>query len=380
MLVVAWRCGRAIRRAASIAGLLALLLAAGTPLAHAQAVFVVADVPVDVTATDANQARDQALNAGMRDALVRLLRRMAPQETYSRLPQPNPRDLSALVYGIEVKNERTSPTRYLATVTVSFKKDAIRALLQRTGIPFAETASRPVLILPVYAAAGATLLWDDPNPWRQAWGALGVRDSLSPMVLPRGDLADIATLGAAQAAAGDRARLNAIAGRYGVEDVLVAQATLRNEIGSRIPSIDVVLRRLGPSGEGTSIESYRGEPQESLQQLMTRAVAAIASGIEERWKRDTLLAFGNENRLSATVTLTTLQDLVAVRQRLEAAPEIRAIELSEVSGTSAQVMVRYFGDPSRLALALAQSGLVLSQNGGFWTLALRLGAPPRAAE
>jgi hypothetical protein len=356
-------------------GLLTLWLALTAGPAAAQGVFTVEGIRVDATAADANAARDLALASGTREAYRKLLEQIVPREYNTRLPDPRAADLTAMVFSLQVENERTSPTRYLANLTVNFRRDAIRSLLQRAQVPFAETASRPVLIVPVYNTAGATLLWDDPNPWRQAWNFARDRNSLSPMVLANGDLTDVGLISAAQAANGDRSRLAAIAQRYGVEDVLVAQANLRFEIGSRVPSVDVVLRRLGPSGEGTTIEGYRGDAAEPVQALLARVVEGIVTGIEERWKREHLLAFGNEAVLSANVPLANLSDWIGIRQRLERAPEIKAVELAEISTTGAQVLLRYFGAAGSLVTALAQRGLVLTETAGYWTLSLRPGAP-----
>ena len=336
--------------------------------------FIVEEVGVDATAEDANAAREIALAAGMREALERLLRRITPRAHYARLPNPSREEVAALMFGIEIHNERTSATRYLANLTVSFAGDSIRGLLQGAGVPFTETAARPALVLPVYFSAGARILWDEPNPWRTAWADVAGRDTLTPVVLPNGDLTDVALIGAAQAVAGDRARLDAIANRYGVLDVLVAEATLRFEIGSRTPSVDVLLRRSGASGQGITIEGYRGEPQETVPALLARAVQAIAAGREERWKRDTLLVFGTQDSLVATVPLAGLAQWVTVRRRLEGAPEVRTVHVTEIFPTSAQVGVSFFGDTERLILALSQRDLLLRQEDGFWVLRLRPGA------
>ena len=372
------------RRPARLPPSLRLVLAAvallvapwpGAGSASAQApLFLVEEVGVDATAEDANAAREIALGAGMRDALERLLKRIAPREHYARLPNPSPEEVAGLVYGIEVHNERTSVTRYLASLTVSFAGDSIRGLLQAAGVPFTETPARPALVLPVYSSAGARILWDDPNPWRAAWDDVVGRDTLAPVVLPNGDLTDVALIGAAQAVAGDRARLDAIANRYGVLDVLVAEATVRFEIGSRTPSVDVVLRRSGASGEGVTIEGYRGQPGETVPELLARAVQEIANGREERWKRETLLQFGTQDSLIATVPIANLGEWVRVRRLLEEAPEVRIVDLMELSPGSAQVGVTFFGDSGRLVLALAQRDLVLGQEDGFWVLRLRSGA------
>ena len=352
-----------------IAGL-ALVVFAVTPGAAQQDVFVVEDVEVDATADDANAAREIALAAGMRAAYHRLLRRLTPRSFYDRHGEPEGNMVAALVYGIKVGNERTSSTRYLASLTISFQREAVRAMLRTQGIPFAETASKPLLVLPVFSAAGAELLWDDPNPWRAAWGSVRGRDTLLPLVIPNGDLTDVALIGAGQAVAGNRGQIAAIAGRYGVEDALVAFASLSTEIASRTQTINVTLRRFGPGGERTTVESFRGRPQEALADLLARSVDDIAIRLEEQWKADTLLETGAEARLAATIPIADLAEWIAIRARLEQAPEVTKIVLSDISRSAAHIEVGFFGAPERLALALAQRDLQLLAEDGFWVIRL----------
>ena len=358
----------------ALAGFLMFLHPA--PVIAQAALFVVENVSVDTTAADASAARAIALSEGMSDALGRLLARITPREHHSQLPVPDASIVDTLVYSIEVRNERTSSTRYLANLTVSFSTDAVRTLLRRAGIPFTETAARPALVLPIYNAAGAQILWDEPNPWREAWAVVRGRDTLTPLVLPNGDLTDVSLIGATQAVAGDQSRLSAIAERYGVEDILVAEANLRLEIGSRTPSIDVVLKRFGPSGQNTTVQGFRGDAGESVVALLGRAVEEISRGMEERWKRDTLLVFGTEGTIAVRVPVKAVGEWASVRARLEAAPEVKTVEVNEVSRTGAQVVVHFFGNAGRLAASLSQRDLRLEEVDGFWVLRLGPGARP----
>ena len=349
---------------------LAMLVVAIQPAAAEQDVFLVQDVQVDATADDANAARGVALEAGMRSAYHRLLRRLTPRSFYDRHGEPEANWVAALVYGIEVGNERTSATRYLASLTISFQREAVRALLRAQGIPFAETASKPLLVLPVFSTAGTDLLWDDPNPWRSAWGSVRGRDSLLPLVIPNGDLTDVALIGAGQAVQGNRGQIAVIAGRYGVEDALVAHATLTTEIASRAQTINVALHRFGPAGDRTTVESFRGQPQESTEDLLARAVSEMTIRLEEQWKANTLLETGVEARLAATIPIIDLANWVAIRARLEQAPEVTKIVLSDISKSAAHIEVGFFGGPERLALALAQRDIQLVAEDGFWVIRL----------
>ena len=358
-------------------GLFAAAPAAGAP-AWARDVFTVAHVGVDVTAEAAASAREAALLEGQRKAFRRLLRRLTRRRDHAFLPTRDDAEILEFVRGIEVEEEKASTVRYLAQLTIRFKPDAIRDLLRSAGISFAETISKPVLVLPVYEAGGTLSLWDDPNPWRDAWIELGTGDGLVPLVAPLGDLADVAEISAEQAARAVRDRLEAIAHRYGAADTLVAVASLTSP-GMR-PTIDVAVARLGPAIlERTVVLSFAAAADETVDDLLHRAARQVAAQVEESWKRDNLLRFDREETLSVAVPLTVLRDWLEVRRRLGGIAFIRAADLMALSRSEATVKLRYIGDIGQLRLALAQSDLDLSQGPVSWVLRLEKGGPLNAA-
>lgn len=333
--------------------------------------FTVSGIAIDSTAETANEARGVALSSGQREALGRLMRRLTLREYYPQLPNLEDSSIASLVQGIEIQGEKTSSRRYLADLMVSFKKNEVRALLRGSGVPFSETPSRPLLVLPVYEAAGARNLWDDPNPWWAAWQARAEQESVVPFVVPVGDLTDVATIGARQALSGEAKPLAALAKRYGVEDVLVVHAVLRQDLAAGIPRLAVTLNRHGPEGSTVVVESFSGVSRTMVDVLLERAADEIVVKIEENWKRLTLLRFENEGSLSARVPLSGIGDWVEIRSRLSRAAEISRVETIEINREAAQVALHYFGSPHQLAVTLAQRALDLVEEDGYWFVRLR---------
>ena len=113
--------------------------------------------------------------------------------------------------------------------------------------------------------------------------------------------------------------------------------------------------------------------------------ATIANRFEENWKRRTLIRFDAKASLSAMASFANLGDWQQVRRRLERTPEVQALDVLAMTHRDAQVLLHYYGDPPRLALALAQSDLDLSEHDGFWSLRLKApgtgsaAAPPATA-
>jgi hypothetical protein len=339
-------------------------------------IFTVADVPVDATASNAVAAREAARLDGERRALRLLLERLTLAADRGRLPRIGDQQLTDLVRDFEVANERSSGVRYLATYTFRFQPKAVRALLRDAGIPFAETVSKPVVVLPVLRRDAAAVLWDDPNPWRAAWSDHGGAGGLVPLVVPLGDAADLAAIGADQALAADPGALARIAGHNGGGDILIAAATQ-----SSGGELQTSLRRVAATGTSEIAKaSFQPAAGESAGAFMARAVAASVADIEEAWRRDNVLASGSEGVLTASVPLSgNLADWLLVRDRLQGVPTVKRSDVISLGRQAARVEIHYLGDPARLRLALAQRDLVLDGGEESWTLRPR-GSAARPAD
>ncbi len=335
---------------------------------RAKSVYTVDDVTVDATDKTAAAARDVALVAGQRDAVVRLLMRLTPASHHALLPELGGERIARLIASMEIQSEKSSSIRYLADLTFNFKKDAVRRLLRNLNIPFSETRSKPVLVLPIYETAGATNLWDEPNPWRDAWRGIDPLDRFVPLIVASGDLTDVGLISVDQAVANDLERIAAIAKRYQVDDVVLVHAQLAQNLATGIPVLTVTVQRIGPAVDSTVISRFSGTSRHAVKTLMTESAKAIARNIEESWKRATRLEFTDKGRLSVRVPLSDLHQWIDVRARLMDAAAIRRIELRELTRTFAQIELYHFGDPEALSVALAQRNLLLAREDEFWVV------------
>ncbi len=350
----------------SVLGLLGLALAlvgASLPALAQQRTdfpaYTVRDVKVDRTAATAAAARDAALLEGQRIALRRLIERLTPRTEQRRLPNLNDARIGDLIENLEVQEERSSTVRYIASLTFRFRPDEIRNLLRNASVPFAETVAKPYLVLPVLRRDGLTLLWDESNTWRAAWGRVPQNDGLAPLVLPRGDLSDISDINAEQALRGENARLRALVVRYGVNGVLVADGTF-DATGTR-PTLQVsVSRYSGIIPEQTIVESYTAEANEDEGALMQRAATAIARTLEDQWKNEQLLQFGREEKLTVAVGYDDVKDWVNIQRRFGELTLIRRSDVVSLTKHEAIVDLTYIGDENQLRQALAQRDLELA--------------------
>ena len=371
-----------VRHLALLAGAL-LLLFLGVPAGRAQPAgreldfFSVIAIPVDASAETASAAKGPALAEGQRKALRILLQRMTLRADQDKLPRVDENMLNGLVRGIELADERTSATRYLARLTVRFNADGVRRLLRSARIPFTESLSRPVVVVPVFEQDdGSRVLWEaDSNPWRQAWADREIGDALVPILLPRSDVIDAGAVDARTAIAGDEARLAKFAQRYGTTDSLVALAALQGD-SDRPTAIQVTVQRHG-GGAIYLAETFSVAASATATgaTLMAQAVKEVAARLDDGWKQNTVIRFDAENSLSATVRFASLGDWIALRDRVGQVAGMQRVDVATMTNHDAQVVLHYFGNPQQLATVLAQRDLQLAEVGGFWTLNLASARP-----
>lgn len=354
----------------------ALLLALATSLGAAgpglaQDWWTEVGVPVDVSAENAVAARQKGIEAGQREGLRRLLERLAPPEERSRLPAVEGLPVARYVRSYEIAQEKVAPTRWLATLNVTFDPDAVSALLTGRGLAVLEPRAVPVLlVVPAEEQAGELVLWAREEPWWQAWERVVATERALRLVLPLGDLADLAALTPQRIEAGDRDTLGRLAERYGAADAVLA--VLRPRGGTAAAGLEVRFRAGGgvlrDDPEPVPVEPGAAEPLEAAaEQALGRLV--------EAWRRAGLVRSDRPVDLALSVPLADLAGWVQIRRVLETLPEIREVRTLSIARDRAELVVRYLGDLGRLRDGLARRGLELAQEGGAWQLRAADGQP-----
>lgn len=318
-------------------------------------------------------------------------------------------DLETLESSFEVYSEKSSAKTYRALITYRFKPDAVRRLLKNARLPYSETQTRTALVLPVLQTDQAIYLWETNNPWMAAWKSRPYINELTPMTAPLGDLEDSQLINARQALALDPAALKALADYYSVSQVIVAHARLSQQGGNDNLNIRLINgyresdRRddeteLDPSlvkfesggdlsGEPVDDSSakvgdvlaqvYLAEPSGNFPGLAERAIDLAIAKYAKSWKERTLIDHSSEGILETTAFFRSLGDWTKIRAGLIATPLVGSVQVYALSPKGAEMRLKVFGDPQRLAVAMENYGVVFwSEGGERWYLA----TPPVASQ
>lgn len=363
--------------------LLALLLAAavlvGPAPARAQSfdaeLFQVTGIRVDETDQTAAAARMKALAAGERRAWEVLVERLVDPAQRARMAAlPN---IGDAVKDFSVTDEKVSAVRYIATLNYTFRPDAVKRLLAGRSARFAVTRSKPMLVVPVLAAApggpaGAA------GVWRDAWRSAARSRGLVPLRIAD-DGSDIGLPGADAAAAVDRSRLADLARRNDADDALVtiAMVTGAPDAGSR--SLKVTSARYPATGNAQPLPDKTfplGAPEGDAA-VFNDAAAAVAQDVDAVWRRGNAVSTKAVAIITVRVPTVTLDDWVAMRRRLADVPQAEQVQVLAVGRDYATVAISYPGGPDDLTAALGKRGLALRNDGsGQWTVVDAALLPP----
>jgi hypothetical protein len=374
-------------------------------------VFTVGNYPVEARARDAVAAKEKAVSEGQQAALRSLLKRLVPVSAYKRLGQVQGVAATGLVESFAVRSEGNSSTQYIASYDFVFSPDAVRRLLERESIPYLDRQAPRVTIVPVYrvtpdvakrlpptfgASAGA-------DAWLYAWKALDLENSLTPAsIQPLKPEVHADTVRAL--ADGDQGMLRTLAQAYQTETIVLAvlepdpdQKRLRVVLMGRDAVQNLYLKR-----------TYRLDGHDFAYVAELAAVVSLAI-LEGRWKAINVRAveaswpaaapapgaemapapwqgvapvertgvsapFGSGSdagALKVAVSFQGMGEWQEISRQLAHTPEIGDLEVLGLSARRARVSFRYPGGADRLALVLAQKGLILENSGDGWTITRR---------
>ncbi|MBL6642418.1 MAG: DUF2066 domain-containing protein [PS1 clade bacterium] len=323
--------------------------------------FQVDRIKVDVSAASTTLARATALQRGQAEALTKAMQRLVKQEEWERLPDIRTLDIENLVEVLRISDEKTGPTRYLASLSVEFKRGPLRDLLRSYGMAVTEVQNKPALLLPVLEDLQGLQAWGE-HWWQQGWQNFDIDNNPAPLMLPMGDIEDSMIANAEDILIGDPIKLQTLNDRYGTQTVIVAHALADVE-----GQLGVTAYIFGAESSDVIVRTYRtGQPHEDMGRV---AVDEISAALAERWKQVAAVASDERQMLRVRAAYPGLKDWTRLLSRLNEAKLVRDVTIVELAKNYAYVDIAYIGSVSQLGGNLGQRGLVLAeQETGGWTV------------
>jgi len=319
--------------------------------------FSIYHIEVDVTASTAAQARRIALDRARERAWRRLVEKLAAPDSWEALPPKDPAGIEQMVRSMEISNERSSSTRYLAEIRVAFVPEAVRRTFDDAGIAYTESLGGPYLLLALFEHGGRRQLFGE-HPWREALEAADPENRLIGYRFPEPSLANRARLSPLWLARAQRSDLAEIAEAFDIAQAVRARAR---------PTVDPATGRLavdystasGPDPRLEASGQVIAGADEEISALLERAADKIYAAADAAWKERTLLADRRRSRLAVMAPVRDFEDWLALRKRLEGVSLVRESEIERIALPLSRFSISYVGTREQLELALNQAQLRL---------------------
>lgn len=349
---------------AALALLLVLFVSSVAARAADSPIYTITGVPVDATDKDANQAKVKAISEAQVKAFAILAERLGGEKAMDRFRSLSAVDIGRMMSSLSIEEERTGPGRYIGRLTIRFLPRRIREVMSRAGISYTEDRAPPMVVLPLWKTPEGPVAWQD-NPWRDAWLSLNAQNSVVPLIIPLGDLADTQTISAEEALAGDRPKLDALRLRYSAETILVAVAEPEGEA-----SIRATMDGDSPLGKMAFDRVYEGEGGgiEAASQLAARRFHTVMLQKWTKSREPTAPAASAVQVLTVAVPFASIEEWTNLRDRILSTRGVAGVDVSTLSAQGAMVRLRYAVPIETLRAALAGRRLALAMEGNTWVL------------
>ncbi len=319
-----------------------------------------------------------AVDYAKKRAVYLFARKLQVENASAKVAALKPEEMKRIVRGATILNIRREKEITYADVSVSIVDTELRRALDlpaATAGTLGDTvsASRSVLILPVYRTQERAYLWETENPLRELLRLEVLRQAHGAVLVPAGDFEDLRLIDHNNAAVVTGVELGSMFERYGAEEIIIATATPGAE--GTIEPTSITLRRLTPKDVRVEVMKVPVvEVKETAATRLQMAAAAIASAVTQiatSTSYDERRALENASHLKVYFTYANPRELGKMQQSIRGAANVMALEIPNITLQNVSGTIYYSGERQTLKIDLAKQGIVVGERSDGWMLSLR---------
>lgn len=316
--------------------------------------YIIKNVQVDVTGSSALEARTQAMTDAQRQAYNILLEKVLPQHDPSLQNLTN-EQLDTLVQSIEVQSEKNSDVRYLGMLTIRFNPQTVQEWFAQQGrkVIFSPL-NKTTVIVPVLVRQEKTLLWDENNPWWQAWNQKSDLDNKA-LIIPMGDLIDLKNLSVKDALEGNMEAIRKTLNRYHADRMIIP--IFYENLPSRLEIFHYSPEGLVDRSPPFEFDMNKYAPVKLLS-------LAIAKVIEAQETTLQISVDSEPKTLHFTIIFNNYPEWIELQKHLKSLQGIKKISIHTVSLKQAHVSLECSSSETFIENQLKTKGIMIDQEAG----------------
>jgi len=318
------------------------------------------DINVDVTDANASAAREKAMSEANRAAVLAVAKRISTADGVTRINNLNENQLINFIKEVSVIEEKTSPVRYIAHLRIVLNEEMLKQYMKERDIPLLLTGNGKILVLPIFRefSSDKPLLWENSNPWKQAWDNAANTSAVTFVSIPANTF-NSSAITAEQALALDGEALSKIMHTDNFSDAYVLDAIYDGIDG-------LIVRASSYNGDNQTIRVSGS--RSSGAELFANAVETVKKQLEDYVSAQSISENSLENSIVVLYNFNRLSEWAAAEQALSNTPIINDVNVQAFANNKAQLKLTYVGSEDKLIKFLNSQAYTLHKRGDYYLL------------
>jgi len=368
--------------------LLSLLFISFGLNAFGEGVYKVSNVKVSAIAVNAKKARVEAIEKAQLEAFLELVKNAEyPVQNVAK----DKADILGAAREFQILSESISKSSYSGVFDVYFSKSHLDKILSNSGVAPSSIAQlrsflvkkennpqdmlviegdedetaiydnskdinrKSKIVIPISNIDGKTLLWDERNLWLKQWKDIANIASEKGLIVPLGDLEDIAD-SKFNILLGNYNSFKSLLARYKADEVLIAFADIKKSKGKH--KITVSMKSLNNLHEHSYLKEYFEISGTSEDEMLSEAVyKAIDLNPEEQYDVKNLeIQISDNIEVEAIFNIKDFSEWIALSTELSKVPSILKATIAEFNSSTILVNIVSKSDLQTLRKNIGKHG------------------------
>ena len=298
--------------------------------------YLVKNVYVELNLKNNKNYRKKAIEISYEIALSRFLNWITVKKQNSMaslIKSIKPKDY---ISGYSIESEKFKKDNYSALISVNFYQKKIENLLNINEIKYFAKKGPKTLIIPIIKFENRLVLWDDPNPWFDAWLKRPLDPNLTVFMLPLGEVNDLITLSAEDAINFRYYKIKNLANKYKSEDVIVVIIELKENNDSYLLSLKAINGFTKNKIFSNEIVQVR---KNNLSEYLLKLANNFAEYYDDLWVYNNLEKMNFKSKTSVKVKFNKFSEWINAKNFLLNNDKIEKFKILKISNKNALIEI-----------------------------------------
>ena len=303
--------------------------------------YTVKDIYIEFNLNKNEDYRKKALNSAYKIAILRYLNWITLEQKEEIVKIIDSIIVKDFVSGYSIDSEKFKKNKYSALISVNFEKKKITDFLDDKLIKYSLQAGPKTLILPLMNFNSRLILWDDPNPWFEAWLSRPLDPNLNKFLLPAGEVDDLITLSAIDAKNLQYYKLKNISIKYGAKKILVLIVNVNKKQNDYTLDLKVFN---GLEQKEVSLEGFNFLPSDDLNKDLLKLANQFSFYYDDLWVKKNIDKNNLKSRWVVEIRFTKFNQWIKFKKKLLNSDKVTNLVVSRLSNKRAFLEVNIISD------------------------------------